>query len=101
MPRYIHSALVVFLLALSAGCAQAPAAPNASQPAAPPAATESTAAAEISPSETPLTGLSFPYITRHEGVFNGHRVAYTATVGAVEVQDAEGNPGASIVSTSY
>jgi carboxypeptidase C (cathepsin A) len=99
MPRFIHSALVVFLLALSAGCAQAPAAPAAA--AAPPEATERAAATEVSPNETPLTGLAFPYITQHEGVFNGQRVAYTAEVGAVEIKDADGNPGASIVSTSY
>jgi len=101
MSKFIHSAFVAFLLVLSAGCAQAPATSDALQPAAKPPVAESTIAAEVSPSATPLTGLAFPYVTQHKGVFNGQRVAYTATVGAVKIKDADGNPGASIVSTSY
>ncbi len=90
MPRNFHSSLAVCCAVLLGGCAQTAAVPEVS-----------TAATEVSPHESPLTGLEFPYITRHEGVFNGRRVAYTATVAAVEVKDAEGNPGASIVSTAY
>lgn len=42
-----------------------------------------------------------PVVTRHAGVFNGTRVAYTATVLELLVADAEGRPGAKIVSTAY
>ena len=59
------------------------------------------AASKPSLSETPITGLTFPYVTHHQGEFNGKRISYTATVGVVGVNDAEGNPAASIVSTSY
>jgi carboxypeptidase C (cathepsin A) len=41
------------------------------------------------------------FVTRHQGVFNGQRVAYTATVGEVIVADENGKPAASIFSTSY
>lgn len=42
-----------------------------------------------------------PVVTRHEGVFNGTRLAYTATVSELVVPDASGMPGARIVSTAY
>jgi carboxypeptidase C (cathepsin A) len=42
-----------------------------------------------------------PVVTRHEGVFGGKRVAYTATVGETVVPDAAGRPAARIVSTAY
>lgn len=51
--------------------------------------------------ETPVSGLQFPYVTQGSGVFNGQRVDYTATVDGIDVTDAEGKPGATIVSTSY
>jgi len=80
-PRLIFAATGFAILLAS--CANTP-------PAAPPAAEPSSNAA-----------LAFPYVTRHEGTFNGKRIAYTATVGALEVQDSEGKPGARIVTTSY
>ncbi len=49
----------------------------------------------------PVTGVEFPVVTHHQGVFNGKRVSYTATVAALDVADAEGKPGARIVSISY
>ena len=42
-----------------------------------------------------------PVVTQHEGMFNGERVAYTATVSELAVPDASGAPGAAIVSTAY
>lgn len=42
-----------------------------------------------------------PVVTRHAGVFNGRRVAYTAVVSELVVPDAAGAPGARIVSTAY
>jgi carboxypeptidase C (cathepsin A) len=54
-----------------------------------------------SPSKVPVSGIEFPLVTRGEGEFNGKQVAWTATVGALEVEDAEGQSGASIVSTAY
>ena len=49
----------------------------------------------------PVTGVEFPLITRHQGVFNGQPISYTATVDALEVADADGKPGARVVSISY
>lgn len=82
--------------------ADAPVKSSAAQ-AEPKAAAQQAAAKQDEPSsnETPLTGLDFPYVTHHQGTFNGKRVAYTATVGAIDVKDADGKPGARIVSTSY
>jgi len=107
MPNIIRFALIIFCSLLLLACAQSPvimALAAVETPAvveAPAAAEPDSAVSELSPNETPVTGLQFPFITRHQGVFNGKQVSYTATVGAVEVRDAEGNPGASIVSTSY
>jgi carboxypeptidase C (cathepsin A) len=103
MLNSLHPALIVSLFLLVGGCAQSPAVVEAPALATvAPAVTESAVTeAEVSPNETPLTGLNFPYITRHSGTFNGVRVDYTATVASVEVKDAAGKPGASIVSTSY
>ena len=42
-----------------------------------------------------------PAVTRHEGTFNGKRVAYTATVGETIVANASGKMAARIVSTAY
>lgn len=42
-----------------------------------------------------------PVVTRHEGVFNGTHVSYRAIVSELVVPDAEGNPGAKVVSTAY
>jgi len=103
MSNSLHPALFFGLLFLLAGCAQSPAVVEAPAPAtaAPAVAEPAVTETEVSPNETPLTGLAFPYVTRHSGTFNGVLVDYTATVAAVEVKDAAGNPGASIVSTAY
>lgn len=53
------------------------------------------------PGETPVSGIGFPVTTRHEGVFNGRAVRYTATLDAYDVVDADGEPGARVVATSY
>jgi carboxypeptidase C (cathepsin A) len=58
-------------------------------------------AAEPFPGSIPVTAIDFPVVTRHQGVFNGVSVSYTATVAATEVADAEGRPAARIVSTAY
>ena len=42
-----------------------------------------------------------PVITRHKGRFNGQHIAYRAVVEALDVADAQGRPGARIVSFSY
>lgn len=42
-----------------------------------------------------------PVVTHHEGVFNGHHLSYAATVEGIDVPDAEGRPGARIVSFAY
>ncbi|HLT92544.1 MAG TPA: hypothetical protein VKZ85_16545 [Woeseiaceae bacterium] len=46
-------------------------------------------------------GVREPVVTRHEGVFNGQVVRYRAVVSELVVPDADGNPGAAIVSTAY
>jgi carboxypeptidase C (cathepsin A) len=97
MTSTIKVSLIVCLSVLATACVQSPALENAV--AQSPAIRD--AAAAISPSETPLSGLAFPYVTRHRGVFNGRSIAYTATIAATEVPDADGGPGASIVSTAY
>jgi len=48
-----------------------------------------------------IEALHPPAITKHSGVFNGVRVAYTATVEETIVPDAGGRPAARIVSTAY
>lgn len=42
-----------------------------------------------------------PVVTQHQGVFNGHRLKYTATIEDTDVPDAQGKPGARIVSFAY
>jgi carboxypeptidase C (cathepsin A) len=103
MTSAIKLSLIVCLSVLSAACAQSPAVDDAvtQSSAVNDAAPVADGAAEISPNETPLTGLAFPYITHHRGVFNGRSIAYAATIAAIEVPDSDGEPGASIVSTSY
>jgi carboxypeptidase C (cathepsin A) len=92
----------ILLLAGLAGCAHPPVeygAPATAAAAPPPAA--ATQEATPIPAETPLSGLQFPYVTKGRGVFNGQSLNYTATVDGIVVEDAEGAPGAQVVSTSY
>ncbi|MET7330938.1 hypothetical protein [Nonomuraea sp. NPDC005650] len=42
-----------------------------------------------------------PVTTFHEGVFNGHRLRYAATVREAAVPFEGGDPGAHVVSTQY
>lgn len=42
-----------------------------------------------------------PVVTRHEGRFNGTRVAYLATVDGIDVADAQGRHGARVVAFAY
>jgi carboxypeptidase C (cathepsin A) len=49
----------------------------------------------------PVGKLQPPAITRHVGVFNGTRVAYTATVDETIVPNAAGRPSARIVAVAY
>jgi len=58
-------------------------------------------AAEPAPGSVPVTGIAWPVVTHHAGKFNGQQLSYTATVGANDVDDAAGNPGARIVSIDY
>ena len=81
-------------IALTALVACAPVATEKPQPQPQPES-------EPSPGSIPVTGITFPVITKHQGVFNGKQLAYTATVGAIDVNDAQGKPGARIVTTSY
>lgn len=61
----------------------------------------------LAPAQTPNTppeavaGAREPINTEHEGMFNGQRIRYRAIVSEIPVRDAEGRPGARIVSTSY
>ena len=88
-PMRRASLLFLILLGLSvlAGCA--------------PVKAEGEAEPAPEPGRVPVTGITFPVVTRHTGVFNGREVKYTATVGALDVTDSNGKPGARIVSTSY
>lgn len=40
-------------------------------------------------------------VTRHAGIFNGIRVAYTATVDGIDVADSKGRHGARVVTFAY
>ncbi len=42
-----------------------------------------------------------PFVTRHNGVFNGQKVDYLATVGETVLRDAAGAPTIRFVCTSY
>jgi len=53
------------------------------------------------PGKVPVTGIGFPLVSQHQGVFNDQSVAYTAAVSALDVDDGDGKPGARIVSTAY
>ncbi|MDX1379491.1 MAG: hypothetical protein R3233_00150 [Xanthomonadales bacterium] len=66
---------------------------------APPAAAQDAPAVEAG--RLPVTGIDWPVVTRHTGVFNGKRVNYTATVAPIDVPGADGRPAARIVSTAY
>lgn len=79
------------LVTLSAGLVQGAALaapPTAPPPAATPAALTQT--------------ITHPaVVTRHVGTFNGKRVRYTATVKGIDVPQADGRPGARVVSFAY
>ena len=79
---------LLFALALAAGPSVSAAAAAAPPPGAAPAAASRPA-------------VHAPVVTRHEGVFNGHTIRYTATVESTDVPDAKGRPGARIVSFAY
>ena len=51
--------------------------------------------------QTPGTPQFPPVVTKHDGVFNGKKVAYTATVSETLVPNGAGKPAARIVSTAY
>ena len=72
------SQLTSAAMSSGAATAQAPTTPQTATPAAPASA-----------------------VTKHEGLFNGKKVAYTATVEATVVPNAAGKPAARIVSTAY
>src|SRR5215468_5323704 len=42
-----------------------------------------------------------PLITRHNGIFNGKQLEYTATVEGIDVPDAKGKHGARVVTFAY
>ena len=100
----MRSFLLRLLAALAAlavvACASAPAVPEAADEPASTTAPEEESG-EPAAATLPVTGIDFPMVTRHSGVFNGRRVDYTAAIGAVDIADADGNPGARIVSISY
>jgi carboxypeptidase C (cathepsin A) len=93
MQRFLSLARAAALLLFVVACAHgAPAAAPQTEPQSVPA---------DEPGRQPVTGIDWPVVTRHTGVFNGQRVAYTATVAPLEVSDADGGPAARIVSTAY
>lgn len=55
-------------------------------------------AASSSPSEFAAHS---PVVTHHIGTFNATQIRYTATVEAIDVPDAKGNPAARMVSIAY
>jgi len=42
-----------------------------------------------------------PVVTRHRGIFGGKTIRYTANVESLDVPDAQGKPGARLVSIAY
>jgi len=66
---------------------------------APPAAAQEGQAVEAG--RLPVNGIDWPVVTRHAGTFNGKRVNYTAALEPIDVPDADGRPGARVVSTAY
>ena len=66
-----------------------------------PLAFAATASEPEEPAPLPEVALDFPFVSTHSGEFNGKRITYTAMVDAIDVTDAQGKPGARIVSTSY
>jgi carboxypeptidase C (cathepsin A) len=92
---------MIWAVLLAAGghamaAADVPAATGAT--AAQAATTTTTTTAVMEPAQPALPA---PIVTHRVGVFNGHRVAYDATVAATDVQDAAGRPGARLVSFAY
>ncbi len=86
--------LPAFTLAFAiVGCAPSPVTEDTTASSAP--------RAEPDPHRTAVSGIAFPVVSRHEGVFNGQRVRYTAMVDQLAVADGDGAPGANIVSTAY
>lgn len=95
---------IILSIILAAACAPVPERPGqATAPSATAAGRPEpeSGAGSPAPGEQPLRGLEFPLVTRHEGRFNDAPLPYIATVGAIEVNDAEGKPGARIVSVAY
>ncbi len=91
---------MAFLLGMLSACAHTVSSTEGGEPATA-APSNPVTSAEIPPSEIPVSGLDFPYVTQHQGVFNGKQISYTATVSSLDVADKEGKPGASIVTTAY
>jgi len=87
MPRKLISLSAAPLFYLLTACADTAVKPQTS--------------AETPAEALPAISLDFPFVTHHRGVFNGRTVDYTASVDALNVNDAEGRPGARIVSISY
>jgi carboxypeptidase C (cathepsin A) len=97
---------IILTIILAAACAPVPVAERPGQGAAPSATTsggpeQGSGAAVPAAGKQPLSGLEFPVVTRHESRFNDKPLPYTATVGAIEVNDVEGKPGARVVSIAY
>jgi len=65
------------------------------------AAVSGRAAAQTPATPQTPTAAHASAVTKHQGVFNGKKVAYTATVGETVVPNAAGKPAARIVSTAY
>jgi carboxypeptidase C (cathepsin A) len=65
----------------------------------------SASVAGAAPSEpravTDPAGPASPVVVRHEGTFNGKRLAYDSIVEPIDVADASGKPGARVVGISY
>lgn len=61
------------------------------------------APAGLAQAQTPAKAIPYDqtFTTRHEGVFNGQKVRYTATVGSTVLKDETGAPVINFVTTAY
>ena len=64
-------------------------------------ATAGLAAEAAAQTPSPPAQASGPFVTRHQGVFGGQPVAYTATVGETVIADDKGQPTLRFVTTAY
>jgi carboxypeptidase C (cathepsin A) len=59
------------------------------------------AASRAQTGEAPPVAAHAPVVTRHHGIFGGKSIRYSANVESLDVPDAQGKPGARLVSIAY